>query len=149
MTYVENEDDPARIWTILHDRFCATNDVTLCQAVTYIVTLCMADEGDMEAHIRDFTAGKRRVEEHSVTLVYRTFFMLYMPATYQMTVTAIESQAGVTLEVAQNRLLEEWRKRKGPVYSQDHRSNSEAVIRYDRCPKSTENRQFRCQTNRL
>src|SRR5437667_12595635 len=30
-----------------------------------------------------------------------------------MTVTAIESQTGVTLEAAQNRLLEEWRKRKG------------------------------------
>ncbi|HTS05200.1 MAG TPA: DDE-type integrase/transposase/recombinase, partial [Candidatus Eisenbacteria bacterium] len=64
----------------------------------------------------DFTAGKRRVEEHGVVLtdiVYRTFFMLSMPTTYQMTVTAIESQAGVTLEAAQNRLLEEWRKRKG------------------------------------
>src|SRR5271163_846394 len=35
-----------------------------------------------------------------------------MPTTYQMTVTAIESQTGVTLEAAQNRLLEEWRKRK-------------------------------------
>src|SRR2546423_12569551 len=36
-----------------------------------------------------------------------------MPTTYQMTVTAIESQSSVTLEVAQNRLLEEWRKHKG------------------------------------
>ena len=78
MTYVENEDDPARIWTILHDRFCATNDVTLCQAVTYIVTLCMADDGEIEAHIRDFTAGKRRGEGHSVSLtdiIYCTFFI--------------------------------------------------------------------------
>ena len=39
--------------------------------------------------------------------------MLSMPTTYQMMVRAIESQAGVSLEVAQNRLLEEWRKRKG------------------------------------
>ena len=71
----------------------------------------MADDGDMEAHIRDFTAGKRRVEEHGVILtdiVYCTFFMLSMPTTYQMTVTVIESQAGVMLEAAQNRLLEEW-----------------------------------------
>jgi len=71
----------------------------------------MADDGDMEAHIRDFTAGKRRVEKDGVVLtdiVYRTFFMLSMPTTYQMTVTAIESQAGVMLEAAQNRLLEEW-----------------------------------------
>ena len=116
MTYVEDEDDPARIWTILRDRFRPTSDVTLAQALKYIVTLRMADDGDMEAHIRDFTAGKRRVEEHNVTLtdiVYRTFFMLSMPTTYQMTVTAIESQTGVTLEAAQNRLLEEWRKRKG------------------------------------
>ena len=108
-------DDPARIWSILRDRFRPTSDVTLSQALRYIVTLRMADDGDMETHIRDFTAGKRRVEEHGVILtdiVYCTFFMLSMPMLYQMTVTAIESQAGVTLEAAQNRLLKEWRKRK-------------------------------------
>jgi len=36
---------------------------------------------------RDFTAGKRRVEEHSVILtdiVYRISFMLSMPPTYQI-----------------------------------------------------------------
>src|SRR5437773_3160298 len=116
MTYVEDEDDPARIWTILRDRFRPTTDVTLAQALKHTVTLRMADDGDMEAHIRDFTASKRRVEEHGVALtdiVYRTFFLISMPMTYQMTVTAIESQSSVTLEVAQNRLLEEWRKRKG------------------------------------
>jgi transposase InsO family protein len=116
MTYIEDEDDPARIWTILRDRFRPTTDVTLAQALKHIVTLRMADDGDMETHIRDFTACKRRVEEHGVALsdiVYRTFFLISMPTTYQMTVTAIESQTGVTLEVAQNRLLEEWRKRKG------------------------------------
>ena len=36
-----------------------------------------------------------------------------MPTPYQMMVTAIESQAGVMLEAAQDCLLEEWRKRKG------------------------------------
>ncbi|HEU0048972.1 MAG TPA: hypothetical protein VFQ43_15375, partial [Nitrososphaera sp.] len=116
MTYVEDEDDPARIWTILRDRFRPTTDVTLAQSLKHIVTLRMADDGDMEAHIRDFTASKRRVEEHGVALtdiVYRTFFLISMPTTYQMTVTAIESQSSVTLEVAQNRLLEEWRKHKG------------------------------------
>jgi transposase InsO family protein len=116
MTYVEDEDDPARIWTILRDRFRPTTDVTLAQSLKHIVTLRMADDGDMEAHIRDFTACKRRVEEHGVVfkdIVYRTFFLISMPTTYQMTVTAIESQDGVTLEVAQNRFLEEWRKRKG------------------------------------
>jgi len=67
---------------------------------------------------KHFTAGKRRVEEHGVVLtdiIYRTFFMLSMPTTYQMTVAAIESQVGVTLEAAQNRLLEEWRNRKGHI----------------------------------
>src|SRR5271154_5129924 len=116
MTYVEDEDDPARIWTILRDRFRPTTDVTLAQSLKHVVTLRMADDGDMETHIRDFTACKRRVEEHGVALkdiVYRTFFLISMPTTYQMTVTAIESQSDVTLEVAQNRLLEEWRKRKG------------------------------------
>jgi len=116
MTYVEDEDDPAKIWTILHDRFHPTTDVALAQSLKHIVTLRMADDGDMEAHIRDFTACKRRVEEHGVVfkdIVYRTFFLISMPTTYQMTVTAIESQDGVTLEVAQNLFLEEWRKRKG------------------------------------
>ena len=42
--------------------------MTLAQALKHIVTLHMADDGDMEAHIRDFTAGKRRVEEHGVAL---------------------------------------------------------------------------------
>ena len=52
-----------------------------------------------------------KAEEHSISLmdiVYRTFFILSMLTTYQRTVTTIESQAGVTLEAAQNRLLEEW-----------------------------------------
>jgi hypothetical protein len=116
MTYIENEDDPARIWTILRDRFAPTTDVTLAQALKHIVTMRMADDGSMKAHTRDFTAAKRRVEEHGVDLsdiVYRTFFLISMPTTYQMTATAIESQTGVTLEAAQNRFLEEWRKRKG------------------------------------
>jgi len=63
MTYVENEDDPAKIWSILHDRFHPTSDVTLAQALKYIITLRMADDGDMEAHIRDVTAGRRQVKE--------------------------------------------------------------------------------------
>jgi len=76
----------------------------------------MADEGDMKAHIRDFTAGIRRGEEHSVNLadiVSRTFSMFSMPTTYQMTVRAIESQACLPPPAAQNGLLEEWRKRQG------------------------------------
>jgi hypothetical protein len=64
MTYVEDEDDPARIWIILCDRFHPTTDVTLAQALKHIVTLRMTDDGDMESHIRDFTAGKRRIEEY-------------------------------------------------------------------------------------
>ena len=79
MTYVEEEDDPAKIWKILLDRFRPTSDVTLAQALKHIVTLRMTDDGDMEAHIRDFTACKRRVEEHAVSLtdiVYRTFSYL-------------------------------------------------------------------------
>ena len=59
MTYLENEDHPARIWTILHDRFRPTSNVTLSQALRFIATLRMADDGDMEAHIRDFTAGRQ------------------------------------------------------------------------------------------
>jgi gag-polypeptide of LTR copia-type len=76
----------------------------------------MTDNRDMEAHTHDFTACKRPVAEHGVVLtniVYRTFFPISMPTTYQMTVTAIETQSNVMLEVAQKRLLEEWRKRKG------------------------------------
>src|ERR1700689_2194845 len=33
MTYVEDEGDPARIWTILCDRFRPTTDVTLAQSL--------------------------------------------------------------------------------------------------------------------
>jgi gag-polypeptide of LTR copia-type len=109
-TYVENKDDPARIWTILRDRFRPTTDVILAQSLNHIFTLRMADDGDMKAHIRDFTACKRRVEEHGVVfkdIVYRTFFLISIPTTYQMTVTAIKSQDGVTLEVSQNWFLEE------------------------------------------
>ena len=68
----------------------------------------------MEAHVRDFTAAKRRVEEHSVQLtdiVYRTLFLLSLPTTYQMTVTALEGQSGMSLEAVQNRLLDDYRKR--------------------------------------
>jgi len=118
--YVETEDDPARIWSILHDQFHPTSDVTLAQALRYI--LCMADDGDIEAHIHDFTAKKRHVEEQGIVftnIVYCIFFMLSMPMTYQMMVTAIESQAGVMLKVAQNHLLEEWQKCKG-----DHAEDS-------------------------
>jgi gag-polypeptide of LTR copia-type len=116
MTYVEDEDGPAKVWTILHDPFRPTTDLTLAEALKDLVTLRVADNRHMEAHTHNFTSCKRRVEEHGVVLtdiVYRTFFLISMPTTYQMTVTAIESQSNVTLEVAQNRLLEEWKKRKG------------------------------------
>jgi hypothetical protein len=54
----------------------------------------MADDRDKKAHIYDFTTGKRRLEEHGIALidiVYHTFFLISMPITYQMTITAIES----------------------------------------------------------
>ena len=115
ITYVEDEDDPARIWTTLKDRFRPTTDITMAQALKGIIGMRMAENDDMEAHIRDFTAGKRRLEEHGVSLediVYRTIFLLSMPAGYQMTVTALEGQTDMKLEAIQNRLLDEYRKRK-------------------------------------
>jgi gag-polypeptide of LTR copia-type len=79
MTHVEDEDDPARIWTILRDRFRRTTDVTLAQTLKHVVTLRKANDGDIEADIHDFTACKRRIEEHGAALkdiVYRTFFLI-------------------------------------------------------------------------
>src|SRR5271154_6914962 len=49
MTYIEGEDDPARIWKTLLDQRGPTSEVTLTQALKHIVTLHMADDGDMEA----------------------------------------------------------------------------------------------------
>jgi hypothetical protein len=59
MTYVEDEDDPAKIWTTLKDRFRPTTDITMAQALKSIITMRMAEDDDMEAHIRNFTAAKR------------------------------------------------------------------------------------------
>ena len=118
MMIVENDNDLAKIWSAWCDRFHPTSDVTLAQALRYIVTLRIANDGDMEAHIHDFMAGNWWVEEHGSVLtdiIYRTFFILSMPMAYQIMVTVIEFQSGVTLEVAQNRLLEEWRKCKGQL----------------------------------
>ena len=114
LTYVEDEDDPAKIWKVLKDHFRPTTDITLSQALKNIITMRMAEDGDMEAHIRNFTAAKRRLEEHGVALgdvVYRTLFLLSMPTRYDMTVTALEGMPDMTLEAVQNRLLEEHRKR--------------------------------------
>jgi len=115
ITYVEDEDDPAKIWTTLKDRFRPTPDITMAQALKSIIGMRMAEDDDMEAHIRNFTAAKRRLEEHGVNLediVYRTIFLLSMPTGYQMTVTALEGQTDMKLEAIQNRLLDEYRKRK-------------------------------------
>ena len=115
ITYVEDEDDPAKIWTTLRERFRPTTDITMAQALKNIIGMRMAEDADMEAHIRDFTAAKRRLEEHGVSLediVYRTIFLLSMPSGYQMTVTALEGQTDMKLEAIQNRLLDEYRKRK-------------------------------------
>ena len=57
MTYVEDENDPAKIWSILHDRFQPTCDVTIAKALKYIVTLRIANDGNMEAHIQNFTVS--------------------------------------------------------------------------------------------
>jgi len=51
-TDVENEDDQARIWAILRYRFRPTSDVTLGQALRYMVTLRMADDFDV-GHIEN------------------------------------------------------------------------------------------------
>jgi len=120
ITYVEDEDDPAKIWTTLKDRFHPTTDITMAQALKNIIGMRMAEDDDMEAHIRNFTAAKRRLEEHGVSLediVYRTIFLLSMPTGYQMTVTALEGQTKMKLEAIQNRLLDEYRKRKNSPQS--------------------------------
>jgi hypothetical protein len=114
ITYVEDEDNLATIWWILKDRFRPTTDITLAQALKHLFAIHMAENGDMEAHVRDFIAAKRRVEEHSVQLtdiVYHTVFLLSMPTAYQMTVTALERQSNVTLEAAQNCILDDYRKK--------------------------------------
>src|SRR6202035_2767714 len=88
---------------------------TMAQALKNIIGMRMAEDADMEAHIRDFTAAKRRLEEHGVSfedIVYCTIFLLSMPSGYQMTVTALEGQTDMQLEAIQNRLLDEYRKRK-------------------------------------
>ena len=86
ITYVEDaKDDPAKIWTTLKDRFRPTTHFTKVQAIKNIITMRMAEDDDMEAHIRKFTAAKRRLEEHGVSLgevVYRTLFKLSMPSGY-------------------------------------------------------------------
>jgi hypothetical protein len=113
ITYVEDEDNPAKIWATLKDRFHPTTDITMAQALKNIIGMRMAEDDDMEAHIRNFTAAKRRLEEHGVSLddiVYRTIFLLSMPTGYQMTVTALEGQTDMKLEAIQNRLLDEYRK---------------------------------------
>ena len=68
---------------------------------------------DMEAHIRDFIATKRRLEEHGVSLediIYRMIFLLSIPTGYQMTVTALQGQMDMKLKAIQNHLLDEYRK---------------------------------------
>jgi len=115
ITYVEDEDDPAKICMTLKDRFRPTTDITMAQALKNIISIRMAEDADMESHIHDFMAAKRRLEEHGVSLydiVYRTTFLLSMPSGYQMTVTALEGQTDMRLEAIQNRLLDEFRKRK-------------------------------------
>ena len=100
ITYVEDEDNPARIWQILKERFRPTTDITLAQSLKHLISLRMAEDGNMETQVRDFVAAKRRVEEHSVQLVdvvYKTIFLLSMSTAYQMTVTAIEGQPDVSL----------------------------------------------------
>ena len=87
ITYVENEDDPAKIWTTLKDRFRPTTHFTKVQAIKNIISMRMAEDDDMEAHIRNFTAAKRRLEEHGVSfgeVVYRTLFQLSMPSGNQV-----------------------------------------------------------------
>ena len=115
ITYVENQNDPSKIWATLRDRFRPTTNITMAQTLKHIVTLRMAEDGDMETHIRNFTAAQHRLEEHGVSfsdMVYKTFYLLSMPAGYQMTVTALEGQPEMPLEAIQNRLLDEYRKRK-------------------------------------
>jgi hypothetical protein len=66
ITYVEDDDNQATIWRILKDRFRPTMDITLAQALKHLFAMRMAENGDMEIHVRDFTAAKRRIQEHSV-----------------------------------------------------------------------------------
>ena len=59
ITYVEDEDDLAKIWTTLKDRFCPTTDITMAQALKSIIGMRIAEDDNMEDYIRNFTAGKR------------------------------------------------------------------------------------------
>jgi len=92
----------------------------MAQALKHIMGMRMAEDDDMEAHIRNCTAAKRRLEEHGVSLddiVYRTISLLSMPSGYQMTVTAFEGKTDMKLEAIQNHLLDEYRKRRNSSQS--------------------------------
>src|SRR3981189_1090322 len=68
ITYVEDEDDPAKIWTTLKERFRPTTDITMAQALKNIIGMRMTEDGDMEAHIRHFTAANRRLDAPGISL---------------------------------------------------------------------------------
>src|SRR5579859_5176962 len=47
ITYVEDEDDPAKIWTTLRDKFHPTTDITMAQALKHMLGIRMAEDSDM------------------------------------------------------------------------------------------------------
>jgi hypothetical protein len=92
ITYLKDEDYSAKIWMTLKYQFGSTTDITMAQSLKNIIGMHMAEGDDIKTRICNFTAAKRRLQEHSVNLqdiVYRTIFLLSMPTGYQMTVTAL------------------------------------------------------------
>src|SRR5579871_5753753 len=116
ITYVEDvDDDPAEIWNILKDRYKPVTQITRTQALRELQDLKLEEGGDMEAHVREFKAVKRRVEEQGLKFeddYFKTMLLLSVSKTYEITVSILESMPGITTEMAINRLLEEYRKKK-------------------------------------
>jgi hypothetical protein len=115
VTYVEDHDeDPAAMWTILQEKYRPISTVSRSQVLREFHTLKLEDNGDLEAHLRNFHTIKRKLDEQGIKFddsVYKSALLSSLPEEYTVTASIIEANDSITTEMAENRLMEEARKK--------------------------------------
>ena len=122
MTYIEAESDPAKMWSILEERYNPRSKVTLVQRIRELTTAKMDDAVDIEAHIQHMVLLKRMCEEQGEKLsdtIFTGILLNSLSDEYSVVIILIESQGELTPDQAINKIMEEARKRRNTAMTRN------------------------------
>src|SRR5262249_45983865 len=101
-------------------KFSPISNIVRNQILKEFQTLKLEENGNLEEYLKTFQTVREKLQEQGITFedaVYKSTLLLSLPDSYAIVVGIIESNEDMTTEMVENRLMKEWRKRKGELNS--------------------------------